>query len=41
MNLKVIRVKGTIVSMGAASGEMGAFNPRVLYAKNAKFVYPS
>ncbi|KAI1785866.1 NAD-P-binding protein [Ganoderma leucocontextum] len=40
-NLKAIRVKGTIVGMGSASGKIEAFNPEVLYTKNVKFVYPS
>ena len=40
-NLKVIRTKGAIVGMGSASGKIEAFDPKVLYAKNVKFVYPS
>ena len=40
-NLKAIRAKGTIVGMGSASGKIEAFDPKVLYAKNVKFVYPS
>ena len=40
-NLKAIRTKGTIVGMGSASGKIEAFDPKVLYPKNVKFVYPS
>ncbi|KAM5543352.1 hypothetical protein V8D89_003226 [Ganoderma adspersum] len=40
-NLKVIRAKGTIVGMGHASGQTEPFDPRVLYPKNVKYVYPS
>ena len=40
-NLKAIRAKGTIVGMGSASGKIEAFDPKVLYPKNVKFVYPS
>ena len=40
-DLKAIRVKGTIVGMGSASGKIEGFDPSVLYAKNVKFVYPS
>ncbi|KAM5543351.1 hypothetical protein V8D89_003225 [Ganoderma adspersum] len=40
-NLKAIRAKGTIVGMDSASGKIEAFDPKVLYAKNIKFVYPS
>ena len=37
----MIRVKGTIVAMGATSGALEPFNPRILIEKNVKFVYPS
>ena len=40
-NLKAIRAKGTVVGMGSASGKIEAFDPKVLYPKNVKFVYPS
>ncbi|KAM5533022.1 hypothetical protein V8D89_013290 [Ganoderma adspersum] len=40
-NLRVVRPKGTIVTMGAASGRIEAFDPQVLYEKSIKFVYPS
>ncbi|PIL33841.1 hypothetical protein GSI_03547 [Ganoderma sinense ZZ0214-1] len=40
-NLKAIRAKGTIVAMGSASGRIAAFDPKLLYPKNVKFVYPS
>ncbi len=37
----MIRVKGTIVSMGAASGAIEPFDPRILLQKNVKYVFPS
>ena len=40
-DLKVIGAKGTIVWMGSTSGRIESFDPRVLNAKNVKFVYPS
>ena len=40
-NLKAIRAKGTIVGVGHASGTTEPFDPRVLYPKNVKYVYPS
>ncbi|PIL33847.1 hypothetical protein GSI_03553 [Ganoderma sinense ZZ0214-1] len=40
-NLKAIRPKGTIVVMGSVSGRIAAFDPKLLYPKNVKFVYPS
>ncbi|PIL35709.1 hypothetical protein GSI_02439 [Ganoderma sinense ZZ0214-1] len=40
-NFEMIRFKGTIVSMGAASGALEPFDPRKLLRKNVKYVFPS
>ena len=40
-NFEMVSFKGTIVSMGAASGALEPFDPRRLLQKNVKYVYPS